>query len=178
MSANPSDHPAAARRPTDPPAATPAPRPAAADRSLLLRGWVITILLAALAAFLGARLGSHQPPALNVPLSERVFELLEDSIELTASQRESIDRITERYAPERETLLLQSRNLNARLATLMAEEERFGPLTENALDDLQDVMGERLKLSLNYMLEVRQVLEPEQRVLFDRKVVDEASRSR
>jgi Spy/CpxP family protein refolding chaperone len=143
-----------------------------------LRGSILTIVLAGLAAFLGAHLGSRQTHAPGMPLSERVFEVLDDGIALTSAQRETIRQISARYAPTREKLRMQSRGLNVRLARLMAEEQHFGPQTTASLEQLQLVMGDRLKLSMEFMLEVRAVLTPEQKAYFDRKVAEEASLSR
>jgi len=166
---------------------TPDPQPGDADqyRSLPARyaksAWrnsVITIVLAGLAAFVGAHLGSRQPERPPAPLSERVFEILNEGIKLDDEQKQAIRQISERYAPTRERLRMQSRGLNVRLARLMAEEQRFGPQTAASLEQLQAVMGERLKLSMQYMLEVREVLTPEQKAYFDRKVAEEASLSR
>jgi hypothetical protein len=147
-------------------------------RGISWRGSMVTIVLAGLAAFLGAHLGTRQtyrPPA---PLSERVFEVLNETAHLTDAQKTSIHGIGERYTPPREQLRMQSRAINARLAALMAEEQGLGPQTTASLEQLQSVMGERLKLSMRYMLEVRQVLNAEQRAYFDRKVAEEASLSR
>jgi nickel and cobalt resistance protein CnrR len=147
-------------------------------RGIPWRGSIITIVLAGLAAFLGAHLGTrqtHRPPA---PLSERVYEALNETVHLTDQQKQSIRAIGERYTPIRERLRMQSRGLNVRLARLMAEEQGLGPQTSASLEQLQNVMGERLKLSMQYMLEVREVLNAEQRAYFDRKVAEEASLSR
>jgi hypothetical protein len=142
------------------------------------RGSIVTIVLAGLAAFLGAHLGTRQtyrPPA---PLSERVFEVLDETAHLTDEQKKSIHGIGERYTPTREQLRMQSRAINVRLAGLMAQEQGLGPQTTASLEQLQVVMGERLTLSMRYMLEVREVLNPEQKAYFDRKVAEEASLSR
>lgn len=143
------------------------------------RSSLITIVLAALAAFLGARLGSQHPTASfrDLPLSERIFVLLEDQGNLDEQQRQTIRDIASRYAGTREQLQAQSRALNVRFARLMAEEQRFGPKTSQTLEELQLVMGERLKLSMEYMLEVRTALTPEQRAIFDRQVAEFASLS-
>jgi len=142
-------------------------------------GVVLTIALAGVAAFVGAQLGSHQaPPPRTTPLSDRVFELLGDGTDLTPEQHSRIEAIEARYASVRAQLRSQSRMLNVTLARLMAEENGFGPKTEATLAQLQVVMGERLKLSMEYMLEVRQVLTTGQRVQFDRRVEEEASVSR
>ncbi len=143
--------------------------------------WVavlVTVALAGIAAFVGARLGSNQAAVRAAPLSDRVFEVLGDGMDLTAQQQSQINEIAARYASVRAQLRLQSRALNVTLARLMAEESTFGPKTEDALRQLQFVMGERLKLSMEYMLEVRQVLTTEQRVQFDRRVEEEAMVSR
>jgi Spy/CpxP family protein refolding chaperone len=147
-------------------------------RGLPWRSSLVTIVLAALAAFVGARLGSHEPPAQTMPLSERLFELLGDEVELSDQQRQSILSIADRYAPERERLRLNSRLLNANLLRSMVQEQRFGPKTDEALMALQAVMGSRLKQSLEYMLQVREVLTPEQRAVFDRRVMEEAAVTR
>jgi hypothetical protein len=142
------------------------------------RGSIVTVVLAGLAAFLGAHLGTRQtyrPPA---PLSERVFEVLNETAHLTDEQKASIRGIGERYTPRREQLRMQSRALNVRLAGLMAQEQGLGPQTTASLQQLQVVMGERLTLSMRYMVEVREVLNAEQRAYFDRKVAEEASLSR
>ena len=60
----------------------------------------------------------------------------------------------------------------------MVKEQRFGPKTDETLMELQAVMGSRLKQSLEYMLQVREVLTPEQRAVFDRRVVEEAAVTR
>ena len=148
------------------------------DFALSWRGLVITITLAGVAAFVGARLGSERRAPRTAPLSERVFDLIGDDRELTAQKREAIQRVGDRYAPARERLRQQSQTLNARLLGLMAEEQRFGPKTEDALAQLQLVMGERLKMSMEYMLEVRQQLTPDQRNRFDRRLAEEAGESR
>jgi Spy/CpxP family protein refolding chaperone len=141
-------------------------------------GVLLTVVLAGTAAFVGARLGSDQAQVRTTPLSDRVFDVLENVTDLTPPQRASIDRIGGRYASVRAQLRQQSRMLNVTLARLMAEENGLGPKTEATLAQLQVVMGERLKLSMEYMLEVRQVLTTAQRRQFDRRVEEEASVSR
>ncbi len=166
---------------SDAPESTTEPRrsPLRRANGYAWRGSIITIVLAGLAAFLGAHLGSRQQPqAQSAPLSERVFEILNEGITLSDEQKEQIRRISAHYAPTRERLRLQSRGVNVHLARLMAEEQQFGPRTTEGLEQLQAVMGERLKLSMEFMLEVRMVLTPEQRAYFDRKVAEEASLSR
>ena len=142
------------------------------------RGALVTMALAGVAAFFGARLGSDPAEPRYAPISERVFELIGDEDELTPDQSEAIGRVGTRFAPVREKLRLRSQTLNAELLGSMAEEQRFGPHTQAKLDELQRVMGERLKLSMEYMLEVREVLTPPQRDRFDRRLAEEAARSR
>lgn len=149
-----------------------------AERQLTWRSTLVTVALAGVAAFAGARLGAEHAQPRAHPLAERIFELIGDEQEISPQQREAIQAIGERYAPAREALREKSRMINAELLTLMAEEQRFGPRTEAALADLQLVMGERLKLSMEYMLEVRQQLSPSQRDRFQRNLATEAIESR
>jgi hypothetical protein len=156
-----------------PPPPTRLPR-----RPLPWRSSLVTIVLAGLAAFVGARVGSHQAATPTQPLSERLFGVLGDGVELSSQQRQTIQSIAEHYAPERDQLRLHSRLRNADLLRSMVHEQRFGPETEEALAQLQGVMGQRLKQSLEYMQQVRAVLTPEQRAVFDRKLVEEAATTR
>ncbi len=149
-----------------------------AERRIPWRSTLVTLALAGAAAFAGARLGAEHAPPRSNPLAERIFELIGDDAGLSPQQRQAIRAIGDRYAPARESLRQKSRAINAELLGLMAEEQRFGPRTEAALADLQRVMGERLKLSLEYMLEVRQQLSPAQRGRFERNLSTEAIESR
>jgi Spy/CpxP family protein refolding chaperone len=160
------------------PARQPAPPTRLPRRPLPWRSSLVTIVLAGLAAFVGARVGSLQPATPTQPLSERLFGVLGDDVELSSQQRQTIQSIAEHYAPERDQLRLHSRMRNADLLRSMVHEERFGPETEEALTQLQGVMGQRLKQSLEYMQQVRAVLTPEQRAVFDRKLVEEAATTR
>jgi nickel and cobalt resistance protein CnrR len=157
-----------------PPPPTRLPR-----RPLPWRSSLVTIVLAGLAAFGGARLGSHQAPTPSTqPLSERLFGILGDEVELSSQQRQTILAIADRYAPERDQLRLRSRMRNADLLRSMVHEQRFGPETQEALDQLQIVMGQRLQQSLEYMQQVRGVLTPAQRAVFDRRLIEEAAETR
>jgi hypothetical protein len=174
MRPSPPDAESAPRPEMQPPPRRGPPR----DAKVAWRNSIVTIVLAGLAAYLGANVGSRPTHRLPLPLSERVFEVLNEGIQLSESQKETIRGIGERYTPMREQLRMQSRAHNVRLAQLMADEQGFGPQTTESLQQLQLVMGERLKLSMRYMLEVRAVLTAEQKAYFDRKVAEEASLSR
>lgn len=139
---------------------------------------LVTVALTGVAAFVGVRLGTQQVRPQRVALSEEIFELIGDERELTADQREAIRAVGERFAPRREELRMKSRALNIEVLQMMAEEHRFGPRTHAKLDELQVVMGERLKQSLEYMLEIRAQLNPDQRERFERNLVQEAADSR
>lgn len=137
-----------------------------------------TVALAGVAAFVGVRLGTQQASAPPVSLSERIFELIGDERELTATQREAIRAVGERMGPAREDLRMRSRNLNVEVIRIMAEEKRFGPKSKAKLDELQVVMGDRLRLSLEYMVAIRAQLTPAQAARFEANLAREASESR
>jgi hypothetical protein len=161
------------------PGSRPPPPTRLPRRPLPWRSSLVTIVLAGLAAFVGARLGSHQAPTPSTqPLSERLFGILGDDVELSSQQRQTILAIADRYAPERDRLRLRSRMSNADLLRSMVREQRFGPETQEALEQLQIVMGQRLQQSLEYMQQVRGVLTPAQRAVFDRRLIEEAAATR
>jgi nickel and cobalt resistance protein CnrR len=148
------------------------------ERPIPWRSMLVTIALAGLAAFAGVRLGAGPARMQRVALSERIFELVGNEQQLTQQQKDAIRAIGAKYAPIRQRLQAQSRAENIQVLGLMASEQRFGPQTEASLDQLQVVMGERLKLSLEYMLEIRAQLTPAQRQDFERNLIQEASDAR
>lgn len=128
---------------------------------------VLAVLLAALAGCLGAiaadRWLIHQS-------NGSLHQFVHDELVLTEDQNTRLDAIESRFSVERAALESSLRAANARLAQAMDEEQEYGPEVSLAIDDVHMRMGELQKATVQHVLDMREILEPEQQRLFDRKV--------
>jgi len=98
--------------------------------------------------------------------------MVEKGLGLTPEQRREIDEIDARYNKRRTSLRVQISRANVELASAMSEEMAFGPQAQTAIDHLQGSVGDLQSSTVLYILEIRDVLTREQRVIYDRKVVE------
>ncbi|MDB5458474.1 MAG: heavy metal resistance protein [Caulobacteraceae bacterium] len=144
--------------------------------SAFWRNLLITIVLAGLAAFVGARLGAGhlqpQPARSRLLLRETVYEMVHQNLTLTPEQQRRIDQIEDRYAHQRNSLRAQIGSANAELGEALANEMALGTAAQRALEHLQSSMGELQKQTILYVLEVRAVLTPQQQQVLDQKVFE------
>ena len=141
------------------------------------RNLAITVVLAGLAAFVGARLGAQHAPAPEAPrsrllLRDSVYEMVHKDLNLTADQKRRIDEIEDRYSHRRNTLRAQIGSANAELGEALANEMALGTAAQRALEHLQAAMGDLQKETIVYVLEVRAVLTPQQQQVLDQKVFE------
>jgi hypothetical protein len=150
--------------------------------TLFQRHLAITVVLAGLAGFAGVWVGSARiardtrPPT---PLRAAVDELTHRGlIGLTGEQKQKIGAIEARYSHTRSGLRARIAAANIDLANALAQEMSYGPLAQDSIHRLQNDVGELQTQTVLYVLEVREVLTPEQRVIFDEKVVAALMESR
>lgn len=138
------------------------------------RNLLVTVLVAGIAAYIGAWAGStrmHRAPVRASPLREAVHAMAERGLKLTPAQQQSITAIDARYDHKRETLRAQISRANAEVADALALEMAFGPKAEQAINHLQSTVGELQKATILYVLEVRETLTLDQKQVYDEKVV-------
>jgi hypothetical protein len=131
-------------------------------------------VVAGLAGLAGAWIGSqamHRQEQTSL-LRQSVHALVQERMKLTPAQQKEIDAVEARYAKRRDDLRIQAGRANAELAAAMSEEMAFGPKAQKAIDHLQVSVGDLQSATVLYILEVRDVLTKEQRVVYDRKVVE------
>lgn len=142
------------------------------------RGWLnllITLVVAGAAGFIGAWAGAeglHRGREQTSLLRQSVREMVDQGLQLTPGQREEIDAVEARYTKRRNALRVRISGANVELAAAMSEEMAFGPQAQAAIDHLQHSVGDLQSSTVLYVLEVRDVLTPEQRMIYDRKVVE------
>ncbi len=141
------------------------------------RNVLITVVLAGLAAFVGARLGAGRLEPVEAArsprlLRESVYQVVHKDLKLTEDQSRRIDEIEDRYAHRRNSLRAQIGSANAELGEALANEMALGTAAQRALEHLQGSMGALQKETILYVLEVRGVLTPQQQQVLDQKVFE------
>jgi hypothetical protein len=114
----------------------------------------------------------HRPREHPSLLTQSVQEMVDHGLQLSPLQHKEIDAVEARYTKRRNGLRVQIGGANVELAKAMAEEMAFGPKAQTAIDHLQSSVGDLQSSTVLYILEIRDVLTPQQRVLYDRKVVE------
>lgn len=128
---------------------------------------LLAVLLAGLAGCLGAiaadRWLSHED-------NGSLHQFVHEELVLTEDQNSRLETLEARFAVERAALESSLRAANARLAQAMDAEHEYGPEVSAAIDDVHGQMGELQKATVQHVFDMREILEPEQQRLFDRKV--------
>ena len=132
--------------------------------------FVLMLLFAFGAAIGGVLIGRAwiMPP---VPAESELHEVLHKDLQLDDFQKQQIEQIERKYALRRQSLELELRSENARLASAIETEHGYGPLVASAVDASHKAMGELQKITLEHIFAMRSVLRPDQAARFDAAVV-------
>jgi nickel and cobalt resistance protein CnrR len=144
--------------------------------SVFQRQLSMTIVLAGLAGFAGVWFGARAlqsdalaaPPPLRVAVDELARRGL---VGLTADQKAKIGAIELRFAHQRTSLRARIANANSELAVALADEMSLGPQVETSIEHLKSMIGELQHQTVAYVLDLRAVLNEQQQMVFDEKVV-------
>lgn len=128
---------------------------------------ILAVLLAGLAGCLGAIAADRW---LNHEDNGTLHQFVHEELVLTEDQNARLETLEARFAVERAALEASLRAANARLAQAMGDEHDYGPEVSAAIDDVHERMGELQKATVQHVFDMREILEPEQQRLFDRKV--------
>ena len=128
---------------------------------------ILAILLAALAGCLGAVAADRW---IYNEQDAGLHQFVHDELELTPEQSSDLDALEARYATEKAELEASLRASNARLAKAMESEHELGPGVVAAIDDVHENMGALQKATVRHVFDMRELLDPQQQVLFDRLV--------
>ena len=128
---------------------------------------LLAVLLAGLAGCLGAIAADRW---LNHEDNGSLHQFVHEELVLTEDQNSRLETLEARFAVERAALESSLRAANARLAQAMDAEHEYGPEVSAAIDDVHGQMGDLQKATDQHVFDMREILEPEQQRLFDRKV--------
>ena len=128
---------------------------------------VLAVLLAALAGCLGALAADRWS---NDDAEDSLHQFVHDELSLTADQEQRLDALEARFAVEQARLEASARAANAQLAQAMETEHEYGPEVSAAIDEVHARMGELQKATVRHVFDMREILDPDQQLQFDRKV--------
>jgi Spy/CpxP family protein refolding chaperone len=89
---------------------------------------------------------------------------------LTQKQSQEIQAIESRYYDKRTSLRRQVSDANRELADALMSDMAFGREAQQASNHVEQGLGELQRATIMYVLEVRDVLTPEQQMVYDRRV--------
>lgn len=133
-----------------------------------LRGAILTVLLAALAAGLGAWGGANY--VLNSKKEPSLHEFMHEKLSLSAEQSRQLQAIEREFSITRSAREAELRMANAELAGAINAKHEYSLEVRTAIEHFHDVMGELQKETVVHILQMRAILTPEQAAIFDRRV--------
>jgi nickel and cobalt resistance protein CnrR len=137
------------------------------------RNLAVTVVVALLAGAVGGWMGARNAidgDAQTLPLRQTVSEIVSRDLKLSADQAKVIEAIEHKYYDKRTSLRMQVSDANRNLADALMADMAFGREAQQASNQLEQGLGELQRATILYVLEVRDVLSPEQQMVYDRKV--------
>lgn len=133
-----------------------------------LRGLLLTLVLAALAAGLGAWGGAKY--VLRAEREPSLHSFLHDKLNLSSDQKAKLEVLETEFAVRRRAREAELRLANAELAAAIETQHRYSPEVKTAIEHFHDVMGELQKETIVHILDMRAILTPNQAAIFDKRV--------
>ena len=137
------------------------------------RNLLITVVVALLAGGIGGWMGAQNAldsDAQSLPLRQTVHEIVRQDLKLTPDQTKDIQAIEDKYYDRRTALRQDVATANHELADALMSDMAFGREAQQASNHVERGLGELQRATILYVLEVRDVLTPEQQTIYDRKV--------
>lgn len=131
--------------------------------------FLVAIVAGAAGGWMGARNVIDSDPQ-TLPLRQTVSEIVRRDLTLTPGQTKEIDAIENKYYSRRSELRTQVAGANRELADALMADMAFGREAQQATNHVEEGLGELQRATVLYVLEVRDVLSPEQQMVYDRKV--------
>jgi hypothetical protein len=142
--------------------------------SAFWRNLAITVVVAMAAGWAGGALGVRTlaPVEEMLPLRQSVSAIVRNDLKLSDEQMHDIQNIENRYYDRRIQLRTHVAVANRELADALMNDMAFGREAQAASQHVERGLGDLQRATIVYVLEVRDVLTPEQQVVYDRKVRD------
>ena len=141
------------------------------------RNLLITILVAAASGFAGARLGAirNQTPAAKpsaqVTLRQTVDAMLSRDFNLSAEQKRQVGVIDENFTRQNNRIWATLKMTNAELAGALSDDMTMNAMTQVYIRQIEQNVGLMQTSTINYIIDIRNVLTPQQRELYDERII-------
>jgi Spy/CpxP family protein refolding chaperone len=133
-----------------------------------LRGALLTIVLAALAAGLGAWGGARY--VLHRDSEPSLHSFVHEELNLSAEQDRKLEEIEREFSVVRAAREAELRMANAELAAAINAKHRYSPEVQAAVEHFHHVMGQFQKETIVHVMQMRAILTPQQAAIFDKRV--------
>jgi len=137
------------------------------------RNLLVTVVVALIAGGAGGWLGARslfENDEQTLPLRQTVSEIVRNDLKLSSDQNKKVQDIESRYYDRRSKLRDQVSGANRELADALMADMAFGREAQQASNHVEQGLGELQRATIMYVLEVRDVLSPEQQMIYDRRV--------
>jgi nickel and cobalt resistance protein CnrR len=137
------------------------------------RNLLVTVVVALVAGGAGGWLGARslfENDEQTLPLRQTVSEIVRNDLKLSSDQNKKVQDIESRYYDQRSKLRVQVSDANRELADALMADMAFGREAQQASTHVEQGLGELQRATIMYVLEVRDVLSPEQQMIYDRRV--------
>ena len=136
------------------------------------RNLAITVVVALAAGWAGGALGVRTLGSVEemLPLRQSVSAIVRNDLRLTDEQMRELQNIENRYYDRRIQLRSHVAEANRELADALMNDMAFGREAQQASQHVERGLGDLQRATIVYVLEVRDVLTPEQQMVYDRKV--------
>ncbi len=136
---------------------------------LSVRAILVTALVALAAGFGGVWLGMK---ALAPAPAPSMHDVVHHRLDLSGDQLARIETLEATFAARKHALELEMRSANAELAAAIREEHENGPRVAAAVERFHGAMGRLQTETIAHMFAMREVLNDEQKAIFDDTVVE------
>jgi Spy/CpxP family protein refolding chaperone len=141
--------------------------------------FLTTLVVAVAAGLFGAFLAAHHRPAFLQPpehsdtltFRDVMHRVLDAGPPLSPAQKAAVAKIDEGYLTNHNLIRADVQASNAELAAALADDMSLNPAAKKAINELQLNIGEMQTVTVNYIIDVRGVLTPDQRRTFDDHIV-------
>ena len=141
------------------------------------RNLVITVIVAAVSGFAGARLGAIRnqghtvKPTAQTTLRQTVDSMLDRDFKLSADQKQQVAVIDETFTRQNNRIWAKLKMTNAELAGALSDDMTMNAMTQVYIRQIEQNVGMMQTSTINYIIEIRNVLTPQQRQLYDERII-------
>ncbi len=141
------------------------------------RNLIITVIVAAVSGFAGARLGAirsqqqHAATSAQVTLRQTVDVMLMRDFDLTDDQKSKVAAIDAKYTRQNNRVLSQLKITNAELAGALSDDMTLNTMTQVYIRQIEENVGLMQTATITYIIDIRNILTPEQRQLYDERII-------